>query len=1757
MQTLVLAQVAEVSAGADHSLALKTDGTVWAWGNNSMGALGNGTTTQEYYPIPISGLSGIVGVKAGNYCSMALGNNGTVWAWGNNENGQLGDGTTTNRLAPVQVSGLTGIASIVTGGGQSFAVTTGGAVWAWGSNGNGQLGDGTTISRLSPVLVSALTGVSAVVTKGNWSCALKTDGTVWVWGANVFGRVSAGTNRLTPVQVSGLANIVSIAIGSNHGIALKNDGSVWAWGRNESGQLGDGTTITHVSPAQLTGLSGIVAIDANAAYNVVLKSDGSISTWGDLSQGQAGDGTTTANRYFPVQVTPFTDIKAVASGNLDHMLAIREDGTVWAWGANSYGKLGDGTQGDRPSPVQVNSLSDITAVAAGKYHSFALKNGGTVWTWGLNDAGQLGDGTLINRSSPVQINVADIVATASGTEHGLAVKNDGTVWTWGWNSHGQLGDGTTTDRATPALIAGLTDVVAVAGGWAHSLALKSDGTIWAWGCNETGELGDGTVTDHWLPQPIPSVTGIVAIAANGYVCLALKNDGTVLAWGGNYHGASGNGTLTPYTASPVQVIGLTNVIGIAVAWDTSFAVKNDGTVWAWGEHGGGDLGNGEPEPNTNTQTVPVQANISGVVALAGGHPLALLADGTLRGWGGNAASLLGTPTYIASPTRAAIRLFAIADDANRNGISDAWELQYFGTLTRTGADDYDGDGLTDIQEFFKGTHPTQQDIDSDLLTDFVDSYPLDYYNAETPSLTLISGDNQIAVPGTFNADPFDVAVWNASATSPLVDAPVTFTVTSGGGALVELLTDTPANPITLPTDEIGTVQAYYKHALSSGVASVVTVTAGLAQLQIHTESDMDLDSDADGLPDVWELQYWIDLSSGATADPDNDGLSNLEEYELGYSPLVFDALRVLPSPVRPGPLLPGQTAPVNLNIENLTSGSVNWAATVYNNTTRMTFDYGFKDSITGGEVFSWTNIATTGVHLSVVSNGNDAQESINLSNFAFPFYGEERTTVYVCSEGYLSFVSAASQPTNRSLPNTLGPRGLIAPFWDSLNPALGGDVYYKEESDRLIVQYDHVKSSSGSSTYTFQVILWANGDIQFHYLELSGTKNSCTVGVQNLYRDRGCQVVFNGTYLQNAMSVKISSLAPFVQVSASTGTVPGAGASTLSVNFNSRAMAPGIYTAILEIAPIGVTAATVEIPLVLEVVNDPASIVLIEPFSVDTRFVGDSLLCLMEVTDDTLIRRTEMYANAVLRAVDYTSYTGNNYRSINWNNLPLGTYEIVVRLFDVFGRFTDTSPITVTVVEDSDEDGLGDVWEQTHFGGLDETPTADFDGDGEPNIFEFRHATLPDNPSDKLSFNAEQPGSYHYYIVDQELVAETAYEKRTISAAIEEARDFDIIEVRPGTYSEWFDISSQIWVFSTAGARATIVEGTDPGYSTVGLWDKCVLQGLTIRNGGYYGISVDSFDEELDARIVDCLIVDNALGGIVVYGGRLTVVSTTVAGNRGTGLHVHDIFEDPHRITLVNSLFWNLGSHEILGGTPQVEFIYEGVLSRDSVTDDVLIDGVAQNVSAPALTPYYGLYFDSPARNAGSGSVFGRFDFEGEAREDGLVDIGVDEILDADEDQMPDSWEAYYNLEDPAGDADADGLSNFQEHQLRTNPADSDTDDDGFNDGYEVNTLHTNPLIADPWALDTDFNSDGLDDSIGLTLGYAYTATDSDGDGVLNTVELANGTNPLRADTDGDGVADAVDAFPLDPNLTALDPVSGDVTGPAILLLTPANAIEL
>jgi alpha-tubulin suppressor-like RCC1 family protein len=346
---------------------------------------------------------GVKAVSAGWNKTVAIKTDGSLWAWGYNGFGQLGDGTTTDRSVPTRIGANNDWTDVSSGGYHTAAIKTDGSLWAWGHNNYGQLGDGTTIDRYVPTRIGTDNGWAAVFAGWNHTVAIKIDGTLWAWGLNEVGQLGDGTttDRNVPTRIGADNDWAAISTDYYHTVAIKTDGTLWAWGRNDFGQLGNGTTTDSNTPRQIVTDNDWAAVSAGYAYTVAIKTDGSLWAWGDNGGGRLGDGTNIA-RDVPTRIGTDNDWASISAGSI-HTIAIKTNGSRWAWGWNTYGMLGDGTTENRYTPAQIGNDNDWAVVSAGYMHSAAIKIDGSLWTWGLNVKGQLGYGTNDDRFEPVLI----------------------------------------------------------------------------------------------------------------------------------------------------------------------------------------------------------------------------------------------------------------------------------------------------------------------------------------------------------------------------------------------------------------------------------------------------------------------------------------------------------------------------------------------------------------------------------------------------------------------------------------------------------------------------------------------------------------------------------------------------------------------------------------------------------------------------------------------------------------------------------------------------------------------------------------------------------------------------------------------------------------------------------------------------------------------------------------------------------------------------------------------------------------------------------------------------------------------------------------------------------------------------------------------------------------------------------------------------------------------------------------------------------
>lgn len=369
-------------------------------------------------------------------------------------------------------------------------------------------------------------------------------------------------------------------------------GIVWAWGAGGHGELGNGGTDSSDVPVQVSNLSSVVAIAAgtgDAGYTAyALLGNGTVWAWGFGANGQLGNGSKPQSSDVPVEVHGLAHVLAIAAGG-DQGYALRNDGTVWAWGRGGYGELGNGKQSSLYAsavPVEVHKLTHVVAIAAGGATGYALRSDGTVWAWGYGYEGQFGNGSTGSSALPVQVHMpvekdkrTHIVAIAEGGRGtGYALRSDGTVFAWGRGDAGELGNGRYGNSKVPVVVHKLTRVKAIASGIGTAYAIRRDGTLWAWGDNENGELGNGGASRSNVPVQVHNLANVRAIAGGNVTGYALLENGTVWGWGYATKGGLGTGGCpTPTTCRdsnvPVEIdSSLAGSVAIAAGGETAYSI---------------------------------------------------------------------------------------------------------------------------------------------------------------------------------------------------------------------------------------------------------------------------------------------------------------------------------------------------------------------------------------------------------------------------------------------------------------------------------------------------------------------------------------------------------------------------------------------------------------------------------------------------------------------------------------------------------------------------------------------------------------------------------------------------------------------------------------------------------------------------------------------------------------------------------------------------------------------------------------------------------------------------------------------------------------------------------------------------------------------------------------------------------------------------------------------------------------------------------
>jgi alpha-tubulin suppressor-like RCC1 family protein len=743
--------------------AIKNSGALFTWGDNQYGGMGVGDTIRRSSPVQVgSDLTWKDGVLGGNGTLFFRKDiaTGTINTWGDGSSYVLGRGDTIDRSSPTQVGDENTWIDISIDQ-HTHAINSEGELWTWGYNANGTCGLGTTQAEQTTVSLPEQVGSDTdwLQASVNNICtlAIKTDGTLWAWGGSTYGIQGTGdfVQRSSPSQVGTDTDWSYVFISELHATALKTDGGLYTWGYNNAGQLGHGDQVNRSTPTQV-GSDSWKKVSCSTFYTGAIKSDGTLWTWGNNIDGALGqyiDYATVQQKSSPAQVGGDNDWVEIACNGY-FGLAVKLDGTLWAWGRNTSRQLGLGDTLARSSPVQIGALNDWAKVANAHLSSYAIKQNGSLWSWGEGGSGQLGLGNQTDYASPVQVGSevyhhisAPRIAPGSGywvggiqkntttgnsgklvvlgeningifglglyygepggyqvsypTQVGfddanwidaevaglaIGVKEDGTLWTWGRGSSGGLGRGVSFETTSYPTQVG-TDTnwssCSMNGGIDFAAALRSDGTLWTWGSNSTGQLGHGDTTNKSSPTQVGTDTDWIKVRCGGFNSMAaIKQDGTLWTWGNGSYGNTGHGD-TANRSTPIQVGDGTTWVDIKPSEFGYIALTSEGTIWAWGYNARGQLGQGDIVSRSTPTQIGSDTNWNSI-GRGGSHFMATKTDGTLWAWGFNNIGQLGIGSTLAQSSPIQVGSDTNWASAQDGGSNFSYAIKQDGTLWGAG-----------------------------------------------------------------------------------------------------------------------------------------------------------------------------------------------------------------------------------------------------------------------------------------------------------------------------------------------------------------------------------------------------------------------------------------------------------------------------------------------------------------------------------------------------------------------------------------------------------------------------------------------------------------------------------------------------------------------------------------------------------------------------------------------------------------------------------------------------------------------------------------------------------------------------------------------------------------------------------------------------------------------------------------------------------------------------------------------------------------
>ncbi len=646
-------KVVKVAAGNNYSLAIGESGTAYGWGFNENGELGIGTYKTVSTPTKIVNIEKAIDISGGNNHSLLVTNKGKVYATGNNTYGQLGlEEQKVNVFK--EIEGVENIVDVDAGDSHSIGLTVNGDVYVWGSNIYGQLGLDDRQNRNTPVKVEDKSNIISISAGKANSMLLENTGKIYLTGANSYGEIGDGTTvtRQTFVEIAKIPDAIEISTGETYSLAIRKDGTVWGWGDYNHGAPDTNSKTESTVPVIIGTYSALetnseiilktsqtknIGISSKEKFNVFYDNDkepedytyeslnpeiADVNEEGIIIGVKVGKTRVIATdketqEKFTVIVIVIENNKTAVpqiEGGDGFTVGLKSDGTIWTWGYNPEGALGDGTYETALVPKRANVVSTYTDISVGKDFALAKRADGTIWAWGSNSNGQLGVGSHKNAPKLVQVHgINNVKLIAAGANHSVVVDDFGVIYGWGSNSNGQLGLSSKNDVIEPTIIAVPEGgVISLAAGNGQTAYVTSQGEVYGLGTILNGKIPDLSnaikvkVGDNYLLILTADgniyeyssgvlnqiqASNVVDITANEHIRMYQDKDGRTYTWGSNRYGELGTNDIASKSQPTKVSENGENTFNIGAGYDNSYIIQNDGFVYASGRNNHGQLGN--------------------------------------------------------------------------------------------------------------------------------------------------------------------------------------------------------------------------------------------------------------------------------------------------------------------------------------------------------------------------------------------------------------------------------------------------------------------------------------------------------------------------------------------------------------------------------------------------------------------------------------------------------------------------------------------------------------------------------------------------------------------------------------------------------------------------------------------------------------------------------------------------------------------------------------------------------------------------------------------------------------------------------------------------------------------------------------------------------------------------------------------------------------------------------------------------------------